>query len=701
MKNIWYRSGDYYKNTNFGSESLLTNAVKFFNIGKTVIVRQIDILHYQDGNTLVYLTPSPFYAEKLCLVFRKFFKEKMHFLLNYELVLISVKNHIDVERVSIEDHILAGRNILFKQGNQFFLYGKSRERQWQWYRKLNADKVKELKFDEKNPIILLSHQVPSAVYEEITLRKGYSPLENGTSEILIKLTASEALTQLVAIFDYYNSQYEITPFPPEIIQEFKSIWSFFHGKFEKSSHRHIISTNYRAHAYVNPNRETSYALIGELNKFKEFSLKAFINGLIEGENPNQCRLGDTPVVTTAILSFPVEVLKWLIHYGADVFCPGRQVALSPIEYALEYQRYEHLDFIITYFSKLRRNPGASKLFRVEKINFIPCSNQVTTTIHFINHQVIVTQLKKSSDLSETEKNNLYALFSANFCSTDQQREEQLKLIFQEDVLEEKLIELIIYQGNSEKLIGFIVYELFLDKDCITVHIVFTAMLPEYRGYAIISLRSLGLVFAVQLLAPPDFTVGAIYIAIDYNSHRLTEDFLYLPKYYSAVWKKFIEKKLVDIFGEKHLHYFQNDTVMSYVEDNVLVRKNDLKPIGRNFKEEFFYQEILGLKQDHKVSDGAEQKSRGAPIYFHASDKNFFRLRDIIFSTLNLDLNQHLLLYAGALQLMMCKLLNIPKRPIGPLSFSNTESLFFNNKIQDVRKFSDNRSVHTSPFYSRL
>src|SRR5258708_2835600 len=120
MKNIWYRSGDCYKNTNFGLEALLTNAVKFFNIGKTVIVRQIDILHYDNGTTMVYLTPSPFYAEKLCLAFQRFFKGRMHFLLNYELVLISVKNHLDVERMSIEDHILLGINILFRQGDQFF-----------------------------------------------------------------------------------------------------------------------------------------------------------------------------------------------------------------------------------------------------------------------------------------------------------------------------------------------------------------------------------------------------------------------------------------------------------------------------------------------------------------------------------------------------------------------------------------------------
>ncbi|MBS0350134.1 MAG: hypothetical protein JSR33_02920 [Proteobacteria bacterium] len=515
------------------------------------------------------------------------------------------------------------------------------------------------------------------------------------------MTTPEALTQLVAIFDYFNSQYEITPFPPDIIQEVKSIWFFFHGKLEKSFRRHIISSNYEGHAYVNPNRENSYALIEELNKFKEYSLKTFVKGLMEGENPNQCRLGGTPVVTTAILSFPLEVLKWLMQYGADIFSPGPRVTLAPIEYALEHKRYEHLDFIINNFSRIKSNPSASKLFLVEKINFTPCSNQIKTNIHFTNDQVIVTQLKKSSDLSKTERNNLYTLFSAHFCSTGQRDEEELKSIFQEDILEEKIIDLIIDQGNSEKLIGFIVYELFLDKNCITVHIVFTAMLPEYRGYAIISLRSLGLVFAVQLLVPTDFAVGAIYIAIDYNSHRLTEDFLYLPKYYSSVWQKFIAKKLVDIFGEKDLHYFQNDTVMSYIEDNILVRKNDSKSIHRNFKEEFFYHDILGLNKDSKDFTGSEQKSRGAPIYFHASDKNFFCLSNIIFSTLNLDLNEHLPRYAGAIQLMMCKLLNIPKMPIRPLNFSESASLFFNNKIQYTKKTSDNLSVHTYSFYSKL
>jgi hypothetical protein len=91
----------------------------------------------------------------------------------YDLALISIKGDVNIKEILKENKELLQKPILFKEGDRFSIYGLSPKGEWQLTKDLDADKLKELKFDEK-PKILSSNQVPKKVYEEITLKKGHA-----------------------------------------------------------------------------------------------------------------------------------------------------------------------------------------------------------------------------------------------------------------------------------------------------------------------------------------------------------------------------------------------------------------------------------------------------------------------------------------------------------------------------------------------
>ncbi len=673
MKNTWYRAGNYYQ-PNYGKiDSLVKQSVAFYSSGKTAIIRQFSILHYATGNTMVYLKPSPFFKEELRVACQKFFKGNHHFLLNYNLVLISSSQNLGIEQV-LKRAPLTNPVLIYRQGIEHFLY-VLQNGQWRYIDKLDNRDLLKLNFGEGKPVVLFSEQIPAALYEEISLKKGYNPIDNGIDEIIVKLDGFKALQYLLAVLHHFNTSRETIYFSTEIIQELKDIFHFHHNPIKKIYQHSLPTTNLNS-VYINPERKESKALLKELYKYRDFSLQEIINGLQMGENPNQC---DNSSVVTHAMSFPVTVLKWLMIYGGDVFHPAYRDDLSPLEFALKYDCKEHLNFISLTLSSLKRSPRESKL-AINKIEFSPNPDQINTFIEFNNCKTIKTCLKKSIQLSEWEEKALFEIFYKHFNSSSV--DENIEAIFQEDVLENKLLELIFDIELPNKLIGLIVYEPFIENDTLTVHIVFVALLNEYRGYAIISLLSLGFVFSVSLIAS-DFIVDAIYIAIDYNSYRLTENFLHSPMH-AYFDKKAIKQKLVRIFGEKDLRYFENG-ITSYIEDNVLVRPSSENSIAydqkeeQNIKKSFFNEEILDLKKEIKKNESiSNQKPRGGTIYFQATYRNFLELREVI-KKLGVDLNLHLPLYANVLQSMLCKLLNIPKIKIEKLSFYDSESLFFNNK----------------------
>ena len=697
MKNIWYRSGNYYQE-NYGKiDSLVKQSVVFYSSGKTAIIRQFSIFHYATGNTVIYLKPSPFFNEELRVACQKFFKGNLHFLLNYNLALISSSQSLSIEQV-LENEPITEPILIYRQGIKHFLY-ISKNGKWKYIDKLNSSELLQLNFGERKPEILSSEQVPAALYEEITLKKGYDSIDNGIAEIIIKLDSFKALQCLFTVLHHFNTTRETIYFPTEIIQELTNIFDF-HKKSKRKIYRHNLPTTILNAAYINPERKESRNLLKELYKYKDFSLQEIIKGLRMGEDPNQC--DNTSVVAHAILSFPVILLKWLMVYGGDVFHPAYRDDLSPLEYALKYDRKEHLNLISLTLSALKKSPRESKL-SINKIEFSADSDHVNTFIEFNNIKTLKTSLKKSTQLSEWEEKELYKMFAEHFNAFSS--EENIKTIFQEDILENKLLELIFDLEFPKKLIGFAVYELFMEEDILTIHIVFVALLNEYRGYAIISLLSLGFVFSTSLIAE-NFIVDSIFIAIDYNSYRLVENFLHSPMH-AYFDRKLIKKKLVRIFGEKDLRYFENG-IMNYIEDNIMVRSNpEFSSVNdqnseQNIRKSFFNEEILGLKKEVKETKPlGNQKLPGGSIFFQATYRNFLQLCEVIKLTLGVDLNLHIPLYAYALQPMLCKLLNIPKIKIEKLSFYDSESLFFNNKKYRIVIKNIDENLYSSVRRSRL
>lgn len=717
MKNKWSRTGNFFKNS---LSPIIKQEVTFNNEGISPILRTIRVACYSNDYMVIYLTPSPFFTEKLLFACLSSFKGKMDCLFNFDLMLALVKNEADGEKILNkhkfrrrfnEHEFMINTIVLFKFENQFFLCNIT-DNPGKLIKISDIDKFKKIKFDEKEQKILTSSQIPKEIYDEIIIKLGSSVLLQEDIKICIELKTANVLFSLFEMFNYFNREQESTPFPKELISELTNICLLNKiSRFRK----HIIPLKNITRPYVNSDKKDSLALSHELAKEPDkFSLQSCIEFLMEGHDPNGF-WGDNFVLTRA-LSFPLIVLKWLIYYGGNpfesrviksqidreaeytgspcCFIPS-YIAFSPIEEALRLQRYEHLDYIVTTCSKPQKTLGESKSSLVKSIDFISTSTQVSTIFHINKDHAFISVLKLSENLSELEKKQLYELFSTYFKA---ESEEELKSIISEEIFKGKLIDLIF--DPNQKMIGFISSEIEKNENHVTCEITYAVLLPKFHGIGFIPYLGLGKVFILGLLAP-DFIVEGTYVALDHSSYRLTEDFLHFPKYTSA-WNKYIEEELlIRMFG-KELHYYKSG-LKCYIEDNVSLKKNetpsteknlsDSKSKETNFKKEVFYHR-QGADSDKDSKASSKCSKRVIPVVFMATLGNFNELCEKLLES-GIDFIQYVYPMINAFQPLICKWLDITEKPLNSLGFFN-DNLFFSKRkeFKIIQRMSVNSSHNT-------
>ena len=89
---------------------------------------------------------------------------------DYDIVLISIKDTREINKILEKDKQLQGRIVLFKKDKEFFVLEFVKEI-WQSVKGLNVDKFVELKFTEDKPSTVSYDEIPKAVCKEISSKR--------------------------------------------------------------------------------------------------------------------------------------------------------------------------------------------------------------------------------------------------------------------------------------------------------------------------------------------------------------------------------------------------------------------------------------------------------------------------------------------------------------------------------------------------
>jgi hypothetical protein len=494
---------------------------------------------------------------------------------------------------------------------------------------------------------LLSFKIPyrsinkvNAIFQQFCMPNEFNDPMQGVLHISIKPHALEStLKKLIALFQYMRREYGQHEISLELMEEFQRI---FHCISSHEKMTHLIPDKNVASAHINPARSTSTALIDFL-RYRRANApfdKQFDSLLIQGENPNQCDfLGDTPI-TLAIFR-DIEYLKRLIIMGANFLqrpeVTGPVFFTDAMELAEKHKKTGHLDIMASRLTTIEKPISGP----VTRNDLMMHHNQIVTTFHFKNKQPIFTRLKKTTELSKNEKQELFNLFSQFFELTHANHPNELKdLFFKEDLKgQNKFVELI---HCGAKVIGFNLFEILeskTDPRYLFLHCAYALIQPQYRGYGLMSLLAFRLAYCLQQLAP-ERKVGVLFFSNHFNSYKMLmpkdisdNAFLNFPMYQSTHVVQLV-KEFVDFLyeGKAKLHH---DNFACYIKE-----KKPLKVSGSyhskhpDIYEDFFYKDIQG--HDADFSDGPHV----TPVVFLVEDHSFKKLSRLC-SSLGIHFGDHI------------------------------------------------------------
>lgn len=430
------------------------------------------------------------------------------------------------------------------------------------------------------------------------------------------------IPKLLELFDYFHRKYNIPPLPEELRMELINIC---YVTMEKNweSFKHCIPTfRPKLIRFTDADDEQDKKII-DLLYFNPAPNKALENLLLKGYNANEFNLrGATPTSLAVVNYQSTKILETLLIYGADPLsrCDnGFGGGWSAFELAKIYNMQDKLDIIISATSKIEF--PVDKQLKVIHTNFLFNEKQFNSAFHFSNNKTIYTTFKSANYLRKKEREVILDQFSHIFEVPNDVEQLEIKKIFEEDFSPDKFIELI-YDNDKKEPIGFLLYEILhlkKNKEHLILHCVYSYILPEYRGYGLMTLLSSRPAFSLQTLHD-NKKIGIFFSSIHYNSYRTVKDFLHAPKYQADYMDELIDEILQTIFHGEKPYYF-HDGITFFLLDQLKVKGPALVKPSKDIHQNFFYKRILAIENLNEEI----VPTRAAPVLYFASKENFQKM----------------------------------------------------------------------------
>jgi len=565
-------------------------------------------------------------------------------------------------------------------------------------------------------ISLMSSYFRKNEFYDVCLRLIQSDIYNfdrEKDEIRIKLNSPDTFKQLIAVFNYFND--EIIEFPSILILELQQIWdnSFKENKKSTDIYQHVIPENGMTNKFVNPAKKDSRELLKLLyKKEKDISEKKYHQLLVGGEDPNQKDISGYTTALRLTLALTSNIyLKMGINYGGKPFAHEDEMCESVVERVKKCYDYpsaqfpksfwkERLDLLLTNpFSQPQKSLSP---IRLEKIDYSSNENQVIKNIYF-NNMAIKTITTRAFDVSLEDKNNvLFPHFKAVFKPG---RDQKIRAIFEEGLFgKTKFIELIYDQRNPKKIIGYNAFEMIMDdkqnddfKDRLTLHVIFSALDPNYRRCGLIPLTTIGLAFAISGIYP-SLVTGLCCTAISIATFSVLQSFILFPKYKTPASRKFVREKLAKTIYDDS-EYEDDMTMKSIVKEDVSVYDSYQKLTSNPFTNCLYYA-MLGLTAEEMENPTGKTEGLGVFLYMLVDFLNYINYNAML-NTFGINFKEEIDPFTEAVKPFICKLLN--KNPENkPRQFWDSKDLFWKNKKTAVCRMEEHDNTDASvKIYSRL
>lgn len=474
-----------------------------------------------------------------------------------------------------------------------------------------------------------------------------------THDIHVNFDTPQSLTFIQSLFVSLNEKIGQEEIAREILDELSQLSRLLHNQLFDAdrSAKHIIAEYTFPRSHVNPARKNSRALVNLLayNTLQTLPKKQFRYLLTQGEDVNGVGGdGDMTAMYYATLQYDLDVLAFMLFYGGNPFMriEGGTFFESPYEVAGKFQEREKIELIQSTVTTIQRPLSMASQSKprlaVDAIDVKFIDDSLITCIRLSNHKTLLSCLKKPALLTASEKSSVHALFERFFETRNPGTD--LHDILNNDLNgENNYIELIM---DGQQLAGFNLFELISPKSSnrhIFLHCVYSLIMPEYRGYGIMSLLAFRLAFAMQLLSP-GLTLGVFFCAVHDNSYRMVKDLLHYPKYQPHSMNILMDDILQEVFkGDASLYH---DTITCFTEDDVRLKDCENANTKKDIIEKIFYQYILG------INSAPTGKTRAAPVLFYVGDDSFHRLESMLRSTIRVNFSGHIQQLARALHAWM-------------------------------------------------
>lgn len=453
------------------------------------------------------------------------------------------------------------------------------------------------------------------------------------------ISTEEDLASFISVLDKINQQRRKEEISCEVIDEIKHIFYALQLPSTVSGHalEHKISTqlldksasliSIRSFKYLGSSRYFLPPKEREKSKKeRKDDVLRTLKYLSAGASPNTVvHYGRLPLLAAAEQD-NLELFKLLLFYYADPFLPGDDDSyMSPAEYVHYYKQNDLLNLIIIHLS----NPEKPlKTLKLKQIQLEGENNKIHTLFHFTNDKVIYTVLKRTSDISDEERLNLFQIFSRFFEVVSEK--DNLNDIFTLSCDgKNKYVELI-YEGK--KLIGFNLFEIsdlkkFTDHK--VVHGMISVIDPAYRGYGIMLILAFRLPLVLQKLL--DKKVAFFFCSVHYNSYDPIRNLLHYPKYYTNRIRAIAYDAMQTLFDEPAEPL--KEGITCFLEEALRV-KGAFKLKNNNLFQDCFYEHILG------ITDKYPDKPRSAPIFTYMTQQTISHVKSVA-ESLGIDLDCHL------------------------------------------------------------
>lgn len=467
--------------------------------------------------------------------------------------------------------------------------------------------------------------------------------ESKLATIFIKFKSPATLQQLNCLFNHINTHLK-NEIPAIIMKELQQICKSVTSPHEVSQ-THLLpegkSSWDRTHL---PRDETLASIINGAHWAKEDTqaiiLKKIKKELRRHAYVNEVNyLGHSLLFTiinshfySADLNYRLAIIEVLLGYGANFLQRENGTSFSsPFDNACMRRDTHALKLFQAAATKVKRpiaieTNGVDLYKSCDKNSFVTYLYLKKVRDKETTSTYIFTHLKPLDQLSPTEKHKLFLIFEHYFKHPTNPH--MVKKIFEDDFAATSKKWVDIYYNPQGEIIGFSLFEflkdtcdptrysladILLEKDTLsrlTVHTIYSAIVPEYREYGIVKPLMFRLAFSLQKILP-HCEVGVFYCSIHANSFRLAANLHAFPQYNSSDSDEIpqhILNVMQQVYG-KDVQYHYDGTQHCYVKENDALFVED--DAGESIAARLYQNHIVGVSEE----------IRGAPVYFAADKEN--------------------------------------------------------------------------------